>query len=74
MLPAGNGAFIGAVCPKNTYGAAAKVNGLQLVPCKPCPRNMVTKNEASTSPKECYNPGGWRGCTLVAAVLFSAAC
>jgi hypothetical protein len=47
-----------AGCPLNTYGAAAKTNGLYNVPCKVCQRGLITAAENSTSLDACVTKVG----------------
>lgn len=41
MYRKGNG-FNVVACDENNYGADAEIYGLGVVPCRPCPTNMVT--------------------------------
>ncbi len=45
-------------CPANTYGVAAKTNGLFNAPCKACTKNLLSA-AASNSFEDCKNPGGF---------------
>ncbi|WIA16345.1 hypothetical protein OEZ85_013043 [Tetradesmus obliquus] len=63
MVPAGvvnNTLQYSAVeCSNNTYGVANKTYGLQSTPCKPCQRNLITLQPASTNYTQCVNPAGF---------------
>jgi hypothetical protein len=45
-------------CPANTYGVAAKTNGLINAPCKACAKNLLS-SAGSNAFEDCKNPGGF---------------
>jgi hypothetical protein len=59
MVAQGKNAYVGRDCPVNTYGVANTTWGLQPMPCKPCPRNMITDAAGSTTMDACTNPAGF---------------
>lgn len=64
MVPAGVAAdqtlqYSAMECSNNTYGVANKTYGLQSTPCKPCQRNLITLQPASTNYTQCVNPAGF---------------
>lgn len=64
MVPAGVAAdqtlqYTAVECSNNTYGVANRTYGLQSTPCKPCQRNLITLQPASTNYTQCVNPAGF---------------